>query len=313
MSGQACIVGNLNADLILYPVPDFPSWGTEVIVSSMDWRPGGIANALLCLASLGVGVSGLGNVGQDPIGQELLWMLEEAGVDISCIERSPNSRTALSVGLTREDGERAFVTHLGHLPLLDLDLVLRHRAVWKGAQCVLVSGYFLLPGLGFEGTKGLIDEVHAEGGEVLLDTGWDISGWPERSVQEILRLLREVDVFLPSLNEAQALTGQRSAESCLEHLFACGPNCVVLKLGEAGCMARTEDGTFRQPAFPVCALDTTGAGDSFNAGVILGLLRGWDMHRTLRFANAVAALVISRPRDVGYPALSEVEEFLRAS
>jgi len=309
---KVCVTGNLNADLMLYPLGDFPAWGTEVIAGRMSWRPGGIGNALLSLAKLGVEVSVVANVGKDSIGQELLSTLEEAGVDVSHVEHSLNTRTGVSVGFGRKDGERAFVTHLGHLGLLDIDLVLRHREAWKEAQYILISGYFLLPGLGFEGTRALIHELYTEGKKTLFDTGWDIKGWPERSVQQVLRLLEEVDVFLPSLNEAQALTGENTPEDCLESLWhrSRRPNCVIIKMGEAGSIARTKRGIFQQPAFPVLPLDTTGAGDCFNAGVIWGLLRNWDIQETLRFANALAATVISRPREDGYPALSKVEEYL---
>ena len=310
MSAQVCIIGNLNADLVLYPLRDFPAWGTEVLVSSMDWRPGGIGNALLCLARLGVEVSALANVGDDLVGQQLLSTLRTAGVDTGHVERSPDAPTALSVGLGRDDGERAFVTHLGHLGLLDVDLVLRHREAWKEAQFVLFSGHFLRPGLGFEGVRTLIDEARAEGKKVLFDTGWDVSGWPERSVEEVMQLVEHVDVFLPSLSEAQALTGAISAEDCLEILSARCPGDVIVKMGEGGSITRTAEGVFRQPAFPVAPLDTTGAGDSFNAGVILGLLKKWAIPETLRFANAVAALVISRPGSdkSRYPTLTEVAD-----
>ncbi len=310
MSRDICVIGNLNPDLILYPLTGFPAWGSEVITRHMDWRPGGIGNALLCLARLGVGASAIANVGDDALGQELLSTLEEAGVDTSHIERCANVHTGLSVGLGREDGERAFVTNFGHLERLDIDLVLRHRAAWGEAQCVLISGYFLLPGLGFTGTRALMDNVRAEGKLVLFDTGWDVEGWPERSVEEVLQLLERVDIFLPSLNEAQALTGEISAEDCLEGLFARCPNHVIIKMGEAGSIARTGEGIFQQPAFPVLPLDTTGAGDCFNAGIMVGVLRDWDIPKILRFANALAALVISRPREEGYPLLEEVEEYL---
>lgn len=306
-------MGNLNADLVLYPLRDFPVWGSEVTASHMGWRPGGIGNVLLCLARLGVGVSAIANVGDDAIGQELLSMLEEAGIDISHIERSLDVRTGISVCLGREDGERAFVTHLGHLKHLDIDLVLRHREAWKEAQCVLISGYFLLPSLGFAGTRRLIEEAHAESKRVLFDTGWDVNEWPERSVEAVVQLLEGVDIFLPSFNEAQALTGETSPEGCLEALFARCPNQVIIKMGEAGSMAKTKEGIFQQSAFPVLPLDTTGAGDCFNAGVIFGLLRRWDTPKILRFANALAALVISRRGKDRYPALNEVEEYLLKS
>ncbi|MCJ7667633.1 MAG: carbohydrate kinase family protein [Anaerolineae bacterium] len=310
MSKRVCVIGNLNADLVLSPLEDFPIWGSEVITSHMGWRPGGIGNVLLSLARLGVEVSVIANVGDDAIGQELLSILEEAKVDISHIERSLNVRTGISVCLGREDGERAFVTHLGHLKHLDIDLVLRHRKAWKETQCVLISGYFLLPSLGFAGTKRLIEEAHAESKRVLFDTGWDVKGWPERSVEEVMQLIEEVDIFLPSLNEAQVLTGETSPEGCLEALFARCPNQVIIKLGAAGSIAKTKEGIFHQSAFRVLPLDTTGAGDCFNTGVIFGLLRGWDTPQILRFANALAAIVISRQGKDRYPALSEVEEYL---
>lgn len=310
MSRPVCVVGNLNADLILYPLRDFPAWGSEVITRNMSWRPGGIANALLCLVKLGVGMSAIANVGDDAIGEELLSGLEKAGIHASHIERSARVPTAVSVGLGREDGERAFVTHLGHLERLDVHLVLRHRQAWAEAQCVLISGYFLLPGLGFAGTRALIDTLRAERKQVLFDIGWDIEGWTERSVREVMQLLEGVDVFLPSLNEAQALTSQTEPQACLEGLYARCPRRVIIKMGAAGSIARTEEGTFRQAAFPVEALDTTGAGDCFNSGIVLGLLSDWDMPRTLRFASALGAMVISRPRQQGYPAFGEVQEYL---
>ncbi len=310
MSREFCVIGNLDADLVLYPLRCFPVWGSEVIASHMGWRPGGIGNVLLCSARIGVRGSAIANVGDDAIGQELLSTLQEAKVDISHIERSLDVRTGISVCLGREDGERAFVTHLGHLQHLNVDLVLGHREAWKGAKCVLISGYFLLPGLGFAGTRRLMEEVHGEGKAVLFDTGWDVNGWPERSVEEVMQLLEEVDIFLPSLNEAQALTGETSPEGCLDALFARCPRHVIIKMGEAGSIAKTKDGVFRQSAFPVVPLDTTGAGDCFNTGVIFGLLRGWDTPRILRFANALAAMVISRRGEDRYPALNEVEQYL---
>jgi ribokinase len=101
MSREVCVVGNLNADLVLYALEDFPAWGTEVIVEAMDWRPGGIGNALLCLAGLGVGTSAVANVGEDGIGQELLAALAEAGVDASHVERSSGVPTGVCSSVLR--------------------------------------------------------------------------------------------------------------------------------------------------------------------------------------------------------------------
>lgn len=308
---KVCVVGNLNADLILYPLSDYPEWGTEVVAKSMDWRPGGVANALLSLAGLGVGVTALANIGNDTIGDEMVSLLKKSGVDVSHVKRSQHVRTAICVGLGREDGERSFVTFLGHLELFDIDLVLSQRDVWKEAQYILISGYFLLPALGFEGTLRLIDEVRSDGKQVILDVGWDTDGWPQSSVQNVRQLVKSIDIFLPSLNEAQAISCESSPESCLERLYELCPGDVIIKLGEAGCIAKTKEGTFQCPAFPIEALDTTGAGDSFNAGIIFGFLNKWDIRKTLRFANAVAAMVITRPKGSEYPAFKDVENYLK--
>jgi 5-dehydro-2-deoxygluconokinase len=85
---------------------------------------------------------------------------------------------------------------------------------------------------------------------------------------------------------------------------------IIKKLGAEGSIANTKEGIFRQSTFRVLPLDTTGAGDCFNTGVIFGLLRGWDTPKILRFANALAAIVISRQGKDRYPALGEVEEYL---
>ena len=308
---KVCVIGNLNADLILYPLKDYPEWGTEVVTESMDWRPGGVANALLSLSSLGVGAIALANIGNDTIGDEMVSTLKESGVDVSHVILSENVRTAVCIGLGREDGERSFVTYLGHLELFDIDFILSLRDAWKEAQYVLISGYFLLPALGFEGAMRLIEEVRTEGKQVILDVGWDTNGWPPSTVQEVLQLVRNVDVFLPSLNEAQAITGENSPESCLERLIEHCPGSVIIKLGEAGCIAKTEEGIFQSPAFPIKALDTTGAGDSFNAGVIFGFLNGWDYRKTLRFANAVAAMTITRSESNEHPTFEDIENFLK--
>jgi len=238
--------------------------------------------------------------------------LEGAGVDVAHVDPRPGAPTGVSVGIGREDGERSFITHLGHLELLDIGSVLRQRPAWQEARCALISGYFLLPGLQFEGTRALIDELHGEGKTVLFDTGWDVQGWPDRSVEQVLQLADVADVFLPSLNEAQALTDGHTPERCLESLWQRSGRlkCVIIKMGQAGSIARMGEGTWHQAAFPVSPLDTTGAGDCFNAGIALGLLRDWDVPRTLRFANALAAIVISRPRQVGYPTLRQAEEYL---
>jgi len=242
-----------------------------------------------------------------------LQRLEAAGAKVGGVEVSQGQPTGLTVGLTRQDGERAFITYLGHTEHLKAEYVLKHRHLWQEAECLIIAGYFLLPGLGYEGTKAVMQQAKKDGKVLLFDTGWDTGGWSPRVIEEVLDLLRWVDVFRPSLNEAQQLTGKPQSEECLELLFERCPRLVVIKLGPEGSVAKMGKDVFCQPAFDVVPLDTTGAGDCFNAGVIYGLLHSWDVPKSLQFANAVSALAISRLGEKRCPTYCEVERFLQKS
>lgn len=308
---RVCVIGNLQADLILATLEGFPAWGSELLANKLDRRVGGIGNLVFSLLSLGFPVSVIANIGDDEFGQGILQRLETAGAEVGGVEVTQGQPTGLTVGLTRQDGERAFITYLGHLEHLKADYILKHRHLWQKSKYLIIAGYFLLPGLGFEGTRAVMQEAKKDQKVILFDTGWDVGGWPPQAVKEVLRLLDRVDLFLPSLNEAQRLTGKSQPEECLELLFEHCPRLVIIKLGPRGSIAKMGEEVFYQPAFDVVPLDTTGAGDCFNAGVIYGLSQGWAVPRTLRFANATSALAISRLGEDRYPTQEDVERYLR--
>ena len=116
MSKRVCVIGNLNADLVLYPLEDFPIWGSEVITSHMGWRPGGIGNVLLSLARLGVEVSVIANVGDDSIGQHSDFAPKREGLSSprgsrgipaqGAVERDKNGREAQGFTLEGQGGYR---------------------------------------------------------------------------------------------------------------------------------------------------------------------------------------------------------------
>lgn len=113
----------------------------------------------------------------------------------------------------------------------------------------------------------------------------------------------------PSLKEAQRLTGKSQPEECLELLVEYCLRLVIVKLGPQGNVAKMGEEVFHQPVFDVVPLDTTGAGDCFNAGAIYGLLHGWDLPKTLQFGNAVAVIAISRLGEQRYPT-QDIQPFL---
>jgi sugar/nucleoside kinase (ribokinase family) len=102
--------------------------------------------------------------------------------------------------------------------------------------------------------------------------------------------LPEIDILFPSQPEAEYLTGCRDVEGDIEGLLNYGVRVVALKLGQHGCAIGTGEEVFFVPGFAVPTVDTTGAGDSFDAGIILGRLEGWGWRESALLADALGAL-----------------------
>jgi sugar/nucleoside kinase (ribokinase family) len=157
-----------------------------------------------------------------------------------------------------------------------------------------------------EPTLDLLQRVRAAGGRTFFDSDWDPGGWSEESREEIATLLPLVDVFLPSEDEARGLTGLEDPEAAASKLQQLSGGRVVVKLGADGCVTFGPGEEFRVPAPRVRVSDTTGAGDSFNGGLMYALSTGAEWPEALRFATQLASTVVSRSSENRYPALHEV-------
>jgi sugar/nucleoside kinase (ribokinase family) len=116
---------------------------------------------------------------------------------------------------------------------------------------------------------------------------------------------------MPSLSEAQAITGRTEPRDVARALQDAGVKTVALKLGEKGCYVLTPDGELSVPAFRIDAVDGTGSGDAFDAGFLCGILKGWDLEKTARFANAVGAMCVKAlGATAGARSIEETEAFL---
>jgi sugar/nucleoside kinase (ribokinase family) len=298
------VIGNVNVDLIVRSATMVPPPGQEWEIDGVDVRPGGAAaNTGLALAALGVSVRVVGGVGEDRFGSMLQDEFAENGLGDQLATIS-GSATGVSIAFEAPDRDRSFLIALGSLGLFDRtmvpDDVLR-------ARFVLSCGTFTLPKLRGAPTVDLLRTVHDAGGTTLLDTGWDLSGWPEAVREEILDLLPLVDVYLPNELEAATLTGAVDAETATERLQQRSGGWVVTKLGRKGCLAAGPAGEEHRVAAPsVVAMDTTGAGDAFNAGLIAGLAQDLAFVEALSLATRVASTVVTRPSNDRYPRPDEI-------
>jgi sugar/nucleoside kinase (ribokinase family) len=278
-------LGILVADAIARPVDDVPPRGALELVDDISLHGGGCAlNTASALVRLGLEAAVVGKVGVDPFGDFILQLLDERGVDRRGVSQDQAVPTSATVVLVDSGGERTFL-HLpganGRLARADLD----DDMLFSG-KALHVAGALVMPALDGDPTVMVLQEARARGLTTSLDTVWDATGRWER----LLPSLPYLDLFVPSLAEGSAISGQPEPESVAAWLRERGVGTVALKLGADGCFVSSDEfeGFVAAPA--VEAIDSTGAGDAFAAGVLYGYLAGWPLERTAAFANAAGAL-----------------------
>jgi sugar/nucleoside kinase (ribokinase family) len=298
---KVLIAGELNPDLIMRDCSSLPSPGTEVLVKDLELTLG--SSSAICaagLARLGGSVSFAAVVGADFYGEYCVNELRSAGVDVSRVQARSDLKTGLTVSITSAR-DRALVTYPGAIAALTADELPDDG--FAGHRHFHVSSWFLQDALR-PGLKERFATARRLGLTTSLDSGYDPS---ERWSADLLDTVSELDVFLPNESELLAITGCQSVEEGMRKLDN-GRLLVVVKLGAEGCIVRAHGETVRIPALPVEVIDTTGAGDSFNAGFLHTWLRGERLPDCLRFAAACGAL---STRGLGGTATQPNEEEVR--
>jgi ribokinase len=311
-SVQLVAVGDANVELVLPQLLAAPRFGQELVVPEMTLRAAGsAANFALCAASLGVRTGFAGCLGIDRFGEVVLQAFRDAGVDTQWLRLLEDQATGISVALIRKDGERAFVTYQGTNARMTLQDIKACFEAPAPPRWLHLGGYHLLDQLRGPPAMKLFEEARKRGIATSLDTGWDPKGWSATTVKGLRDTLQLVDVFLPNALELRALTGETSPRRGAERLLRFGASTVIAKLGTKGCLVTTRRDQRRVPAFTVRVVDTTAAGDAFNAGFVVSMLSGATVARAAVFASAVAALRISRqPQEPLFPTLQETTAFL---
>ena len=278
-------LGILVADVIARPVNALPPRGELAVVEEISLRGGGCAHSTASgLARLGARAAVAGKVGVDPLGSHLVGLLDERGVDRRGVLRDATWPTSTTVVVVSTDGERTFL-HLpganAHLRTEELD-----RDLLFAGRVLHVGGALVMPELDGEPTAALLAEARQRGILTSLDTAFDASGRWER----LLPCLPHLDLVTPSLTEARAVSGERDPVAVAAWFLTRGVTEVALTMGEAGCFVASENVAEQITAIPVRAVDGTGSGDAFAAGLLYGRLAGWPLVQAARFANAVGAL-----------------------
>jgi sugar/nucleoside kinase (ribokinase family) len=301
---DVAVIGNVNVDLIVRDVIELPPPGTESAVDSVDLRAGGAAvNTALTLAALNVPASVVGSVGDDRFGAFLIGELAAADVDTSCVRTIPGAPTGISIAFEAPGRDRSFLTLLGSLADFDASMVPRQALA---ARFVVFVGYFLLPALA-DGLRELMVRAGTGGSTILFDPGWDPAGWPPSTVSRLRDLLPAVDVLVPNAMEAAALSGEEDPLVAARMLQEATRGWAVVKLGAEGCLAVGPGGAeVSSSAPPVDVVDTVGAGDAFDGGLIAALRDGSTVPEALGFATRVASALVARASSGRHPGRSDL-------
>lgn len=296
-------LGDVNIDISMIGGA-CPEMGREVLVDNMVVSPGGST----CYFALGIAKFGdecrfVGRLGGDYFGKFILDKMRSFGISTSYIKIDPDISTGITVSIVSKGGERALISYLGPTELLnavDID----ERAL-MGARHLHVGGLPLLKALQ-PTVPQIFMRAHKSGITTSLDTGWDPTG-----LWDIAEALQWVDIFLANEEEASAMTGEKSINRASSKLLAKGPSAVVVKRGAQGSTVATRDGNFDVAAFRVNPVDTTGAGDAFDAGFIFSFLRGKTLIECAKYGNAAGALKTLRAGCEGLPDLKSVDHLIR--
>jgi len=288
MGTGVTVVGSLNADLVV-SVRRFPAPGETVTGADFTVFPGGKgANQAYGAARLAAGampVRMVGRVGNDAYGGWLRQNLANVGVDVTHVGTAPGLPTGLALITTDAGGQNQIVVVPGtNGAFVPAALSEAHHAV-AGAAVVLLQLEVPLP------TVQTAARVAKESGAlVILDPA------PARALADML--LRSVDYLTPNESELSVLTGSAPQASLrrgeavtrARQLIARGGRRVLVKMGRQGALMVTDTTEHLYPAFPVEAVDTTAAGDAFNAGLAVALARGLGEADAIRYASAAGAL-----------------------
>ncbi|SMQ75691.1 ribokinase [Devosia lucknowensis] len=277
------LLGDINIDLLL-DVPAYPAEGGEAIATRQTTSLGGSAtNTAISVARLGFDARLLGRVGSDAWGRQAVADLTGAGVDCRWISTDAVEPTQLNIVAVTPGGERTMFAYRGANAQLGPDQVV--PALFEGAKLLHLSGYALLTRPQLDAAMAAVAMARSHNIPVTLDVP---AGVVREIAPALLPVLDQIDTIMLGEADFAGLDARGP-----DDLLRAGVRRVVVKRGRHGSSYYAKAVAVDVQGFEVDAVDTTGAGDAFAAGVILGILENADPLACCRTANALGAAAVS--------------------
>ena len=299
---KCAVIGSINMDMVL-SVPRFPAAGETLTGGNFQTMPGGKgANQAVALGRLGAPVRMAGRVGDDAFGRRYLDHFRKNGVDVRAVDAVAGTATGVADILVNAAGENCIVIAPGANGLCDLEWL--DRALEATADCEIFLLQLEIP---LDTVAEAVRQFRKMGKTILLD--------PAPAVPLSEDVLSAVDFLTPNETELKAVTSGLPEDAGIEervrHLVGGSGRVVVHKRGADGAYIGTRDGIEHVPGFSVRAVDTTAAGDTFNAGLAAGLAMGWPLRDAVRLANAAGALAVTAyGAQEGMPSLEQAQALM---
>jgi ribokinase len=297
------VIGSSNTDLVA-KTPKLPAPGETVLGSEFIIAPGGKgANQAVAIARLGGDVTFVAKLGMDDFGDQALENFKRDGINTDFVFRDKEASSGVALIFVDDDGENMIIAVQGanaRLSPADID---RARPAVENADAVVLQ--LETP---IETVEHAVAIAAESGVPVILNPA------PARKLET--RLIEKLDCLTPNETEAEILTGIKvtddtSARKAGQRLLELGASSVVVTMGKRGAMLITAEESLLVPAFQVNAVDATAAGDAFTGGLAYARASGRDLEAAVKFANAVAALAVTKMgAQPSMPAREDVERFL---
>lgn len=279
-------IGTALVDSIVRGLNPEPVSATGYRAESGGLYVGGEAvNGSLAAAKLGLRPRILCSLGRDPAGDLVVSALEAGGVDTSAVLRSTDHPTPVSTLLVREDGSRRSISNAAHRYNFHPE---QYRESFAHSRVLVLGSLFRAPFDDQEVIAGVLNAPEAEDALILADT--KLPNFRKLALADLRESLPKIDYIFPNEDEGRYCTGRTDPEAMADVFLDYGVKNVIVKLGARGCLFKNHRETLRLDAFPIRAVDATGAGDCFLAGFAASLLAGEGHETALRFANACGAL-----------------------
>ena len=295
-------IGAVNIDLVA-KVDRFPNPDQETVVRSWDIVGGGSAANVACgISRLGVTSGFIGNVGGDYFGEVLRDGLKKEKVDISCLKVCRGNSGSV-IAIVSKDGERVLFAYQGanaklHPGNIDKNYIKSAKYIFLSS----IEGEQAIPAM------ELASRYARESGvKVFFDPGYI---FVEKGLKVLAGILNRATMVKFNETEIKELTKREKLLDASETIAEYGPKIVLTTLGEKGCFVYSDSvkesiDSYRE----FKPMDKTGAGDAFSCGFIFGDLNNWDLEKSVKFANLIASISITRIGARSVPYLKELKDY----